>query len=68
MCERQRWPGRLQGIVISRVFPPAAPHPSHPRLRLDSPGRAVLAALIRRPSRRLQVHRLVTPGTVRRRQ
>ena len=38
-----------------------------PRTRLDWAGRALLAALIRQPPRRLQAHRLVTPGTVVRR-
>jgi putative transposase len=37
----------------------AAPGP-----RMDSAGRAVLAALIRQLPRTLRAHRLVTPGTV----
>jgi transposase InsO family protein len=39
-------------------------HRTNPRPRLDWADRAILAALIRRLSGRLQAHRLITPGTV----
>ena len=39
-------------------------HRSNPWCRLDWANQAVLAALIRHLPRRLQAHRLVTPGTV----